>query len=111
MKSLSIACVAAVISTATLAAAPDMTIFSFETKLSQEECLALGAKAMRSSGLTKNFETVGQTVYGEVGDYTGAIRCMAAKGLVFIIVAGPGAGGPNGTAAINKKLEDAFVSP
>ena len=111
MKSLSLAFVAAVVSTAAFAAAPAMTIGSLETKLSQEDCLALGAKVMRGSGLTKNFETVGRTVYGETGDNTGAIRCMTSFGIVLFVVAGPTDKGANGTDAIEKKLKDAFGSP
>ena len=110
MKSLSLAFVAVVISTAAFAAAPAMTIGSLETNLSQEDCLALAAKVMRSSGLTKNFETVGSTVYGEAGNNTGAIRCMVSIGRVLFIVAGPTSERANGTVAIEKKLKDAFGS-
>jgi hypothetical protein len=108
MKSLSIAAVAAVVSTAALADAPAMTIGSLETALSQEDCLAKGSRVMKGAGLTENFEVVGRTVYGESGDYTAAIRCDSTKTIAFFVVAGPLS---KNTEEIHGKLKAAFGEP
>ena len=108
MKSLLLAAVAAVVSTAAFADAPAMTIGSLETVLSQEDCIAKGTSAMRGAGLTKNFEVVGRTVYGETGNYTAAIRCESAKTTAFFVVAGPAS---KNTEEIHAKLKAAFGTP
>jgi hypothetical protein len=105
MKSLSVAAAAVVVSTAALADAPAMTIGSLEMKLSQEDCLAKGTRVMKGAGLTKNFEVVGRTVYGETGNYTGAIRCDSTKTIAFFVVAGPAS---KNTEEIHGKLKAAF---
>ena len=105
MKSLSVAVAALMVSTAALAEAPAMTIGSLEMTLSQEDCLAKGTRVMKSSGLTKNFEVVGRTVYGETDNYTGAIRCDSAKTIAFFVVAGPAS---KDTEEIHGKLKTAF---
>jgi len=86
---------------------PAVTIGSLDTKMAQDDCMALGTKIMRSSGLTQNFEVVGKTVYGETEDYTGAIRCDAPHGIVVFFVAGPLS---KRTESIHQKLKDAFGS-
>jgi hypothetical protein len=105
MKSLSVAAAALVVSTAALAEAPAMTIGSLEMTLSQEDCLAKGTRVMKGAGLTKNFEVVGRTVYGETGNYTGAIRCDSAKTIAYFVVAGPAS---KDTEEIHAKLKTAF---
>ena len=108
MKSLSIAAVAAVVSTAALADAPAMTIGSLETALSQEDCIAKGTSVMKGAGLTQNFEVVGRTVYGETGNYTAAIRCETTKTVALFVVAGPLS---TKTEEIHGKLKEAFGAP
>jgi hypothetical protein len=108
MKSLSIAVVAAVVSTAALADAPAMTIGTLETALSQEDCIAKGTSIMKDAGLTQNFEVVGRTVYGETGNYTAAIRCDSTKTIAFFVVAGPLS---KNTEEIHGKLKAAFGAP
>jgi hypothetical protein len=108
MKSLPIAAVAAAVSTAALAAAPAMTIGSLEMTWSQEDCIAKGERVMKGAGLTQNYEVVGRTVYGETGDYTGAIRCDSTKTIAFFVVAGPSS---DKTEEIHGKLKTAFDAP
>ena len=73
--------------------APSMSTSWSDLTVSQAECISKGTKAMRGAGLTANFEVVGEnTIYGEVGDYTGAIRCAERKNIVIFIVAGPDVG-------------------
>ncbi|MGE0424592.1 MAG: hypothetical protein AB7O88_20200 [Reyranellaceae bacterium] len=69
--------------------APSMSTAWRSITLDQETCIAHAQNAMRGAGLTQNYETVGQSVYGEVPSYTGAIRCIASKGVAFFVVAGP----------------------
>ncbi len=82
-----------------------MTIGSLEMTLSQEDCIAKGTRAMKGAGLTQNFEVVGRTVYGETGNYTGAIRCDNGKTIAFFVVAGPLS---KNTEEIHGKLKTAF---
>ena len=70
--------------------APSMSTSWSDLTTSQAECIAKGSRAMRAAGLTQNFEVIGEnTIYGEVGDYTGAIRCAESKNIVIFIIAGP----------------------
>ena len=108
MKSLPIAALALVLSTAALAEAPAMTIGSIEMTLSQEDCIAKGTRAMKGAGLTQNFEVVGRTVYGETGNYTAAIRCDSTKTIAVFVVAGPAS---KNTEEIHGKLKAAFGEP
>jgi hypothetical protein len=105
VKSLLLAAVVTVLSTAALADAPAMTIGSLETALSQEDCIAKGTSAMKGAGLTQNFEVVGRTVYGETGNYTAAIRCESGKTTAIFVVAGPVS---KNTEEIHAKLKAAF---
>jgi hypothetical protein len=111
MKYLTIALAVTVVSTVDTANAQDggpaVSIGAIETKITKDDCAALAAKVMRSSGLTQNFDAQGQTVYGETDVYTGAIRCEAPNGLVVFFVAGPLS---KQTDSIYKKLETAFKS-
>lgn len=69
--------------------APSMSTSWRSISLDQASCIARAQTAMQSAGLTQNYETVGESVYGEVPSYTGAIRCIANKGVVYFVVAGP----------------------
>jgi hypothetical protein len=111
MKYLAIALIT-IVSTVTTANAqqdggPELTIGAIETTITKEDCIALAAKVIRSSGLTQNFDAQAKTVYGETNVYTGAIHCEAQKGLIVIIVAGPLA---KQTQAITTKLETALLA-
>ena len=109
MKSLPIVLVIAAASTAATARAPSMTVSWGETKLSQEDCVALAEKSMRAAGMTKAFEVLGaSTVYGESGDYTGAIRCVTAHEVVMFVIAGPES---DRTDELHKKIKDPFAAP
>jgi hypothetical protein len=108
MKSLLVAASALVVSTAALADAPAMTIGSLEMTLSQEDCIAKGTSVMKDAGLTKNFEVVGRTVYGETDDYTGAIRCDSTKTVAIFVVAGPLS---KRTEEVHGQLKTAFGAP
>ncbi len=69
--------------------APSMSTSWRSITIDQAACVARAQSAMQAAGLTQNYETVGESVYGEVPSYTGAIRCVATKGLVYFVVAGP----------------------
>jgi len=69
--------------------APSMSTSWRSVTVDQATCIARAQAAMQAAGLTQNYETVGESVYGEVTSYTGAIRCVANKGLVYFVVAGP----------------------
>lgn len=68
--------------------APALTTNWTSTTLSQSECLARAEQVMKEGGLTKNFEKVGQSVFGEVGDYTAQIRCITEKNVVIFAIVG-----------------------
>ena len=109
MKSLPIALLIAAASTAAIARAPSMTVSWTETKLSAEDCVALAEKSMRAAGMTRAFEILsGNTVYGESGDYTGAIRCVADHEVVMFVIAGPAA---DRTEELHKQIKDPFTAP
>jgi hypothetical protein len=74
--------------------APALTTNWTSTTLGQNECLARARQVMKDAGLTTNFETVGQSVFGEQGDYTAQIRCISEKNVVIF-------------AVIGRKLDDA----
>ncbi len=88
---LTIALIVGLTSTSAIeAAAPSMSTSWSDLNVPQAECVSKGTKAMRGAGLTENFEVVGDnTIYGESGDYTAAIRCAEGKTIVIFIVAGP----------------------
>jgi hypothetical protein len=58
------------------------------TRLTQQQCLNRAELAMRNSGFSQNFYTLETGVYGENGGYSGTVRCISSKGVVFFIVAG-----------------------
>ena len=59
-----------------------------DTFLSQNQCIKRAEFVMRRAGFSRNFQFVGQSVFGEAGDYAGAIRCIDSKDLVFFMVSG-----------------------
>lgn len=72
------------------AQAPSMSSAWLTIKLDQDECVRLGSEAMKSNGLTRAFEVLGNSsIYGEIDRYTGLVRCAADKEMVYFVVAGP----------------------
>jgi|GEM_PF-2160693 len=73
-----------------VAQAPSMSSAWLTIKLDQDACVKLGSEAMKSNGLTRAFEVLGNSsIYGEVGSYTGLVRCAADKEIAYFVVAGP----------------------
>ena len=52
-------------------------------------CIQRATAAIKGAGLTENFEIIQNTIYGDEGDYTGMIRCIAENKIAVIVVAGP----------------------
>jgi hypothetical protein len=84
---LTVAC--ALVAASAAAAAPAMSTIWQETSLDLADCVRQAETAMRDAGLTRNTQTLHESVYGEQGLYTGSIRCLSGKGVVFIVVSGP----------------------
>ena len=59
------------------------------TTLELSECLQRGEATLREAGMTRNLQVMQLTVYGELGDYTGSVRCVPGYKVVFFVVAGP----------------------
>jgi len=70
-------------------AAPAMSTIWQETPLDLDACVKQAELALHDAGMTKNEQTLHESVYGEEGLYTGSIRCLSGKNAVFIVVAGP----------------------
>jgi hypothetical protein len=70
-------------------AGPSMSSSWKSTELSERECLQHAERSVRDEGFNTRFEIVGQSVFGERGDYTVLVRCATSKGIVFFVVAGP----------------------
>jgi hypothetical protein len=70
-------------------AGPSMSTNWTATTLEQTECLRRAERVMRDAGLSRNFEIVGQSVFGQIDAYTAVVRCIADKGVVMFVVAGP----------------------
>jgi hypothetical protein len=72
-----------------VAAAPAINTFYIPHTFTHAQCMSFASTAMKAAGLTKQFEIVGATTFGEIGDYTGAVRCVDEKKIAIITVAGP----------------------
>ncbi|SRR5579885_1197404 len=70
-------------------AAPAMSTIWQETSLDLAACVKQAELALHDAGLTRNTQTLHESVYGEEGLYTASIRCLSGKSAVFIVVAGP----------------------
>jgi hypothetical protein len=70
-------------------AGPSMSTTWTATTLEQTECLGRAERVMHDAGLSRNFEIVGQSVFGQLDAYTAVVRCIADKGVVMFVVAGP----------------------
>ena len=86
---LLLALAAGLIATSIASAAPAMSTIWQETPLDLSACVKQAELALHDAGMTKNAQTLRESVYGELGVYTGSIRCLTGKGIVVIIVAGP----------------------
>ena len=78
-----------VVAPSTASAAPAMSTIWQETSLDLDACVKQAELALHDAGMTKNAQTLRESVYGEQGLYTGSIRCLSGKSIVFIVVAGP----------------------
>ncbi len=76
--------------------------------MSKADCIAKASAILRKGGLTTSFEVVDVNIFGEKGDYTGAIRCDANIPAVVFVVAGPES---DQTIKIEGELEAAFGEP
>jgi hypothetical protein len=74
---------------AVASAAPAMSTIWQETSLDLDACVKQAELALHDAGMTKNAQTLRESAYGEQGLYTGSIRCLSGKSIVFIVVAGP----------------------
>jgi hypothetical protein len=72
-----------------LQTAPALSTNWKDTDLAQDDCVARAEQVARDAGLTTKLEKVGQSIFGENGDYTGWVRCIADKNIVVFVVAGP----------------------
>jgi hypothetical protein len=70
-------------------AGPSMSTNWSATTLGQKECVQRAERVVRDAGMSKNFEIVGQSVFGEKDAYTAQVRCIADKGVVIFVIAGP----------------------
>jgi len=69
--------------------APAMTTNWVTVTVPQAECIARAETLMKEAGLTTNYEVVGQSVFGEQGDFTAQIRCITDKTIALFVVTGP----------------------
>ena len=77
------------IAPSTASAAPAMSTIWQETPLDLDACVKQAELALHDAGMTKNAQTLRESVYGDQGLYTASIRCLSGKNIVFIVVAGP----------------------
>ena len=75
--------------TSAASAAPAMSTIWQETPLDLSACVKQAELALHDAGMIKNAQTLHESVYGEQGPYTGSIRCLSGKGIVFMVVSGP----------------------
>jgi hypothetical protein len=69
--------------------APSLSSNWKSIELSQTDCMARGERLAKEAGLKSNFNIAGHSIFGESGDYTGWVRCIAEKGIVVIVITGP----------------------
>jgi hypothetical protein len=60
----------------------------FESTLSQERCFARAEQVLNQMGLG-TIERTRFSRFGQAGDYTMQVRCIAEKSMVLVITAGP----------------------
>jgi hypothetical protein len=88
-RSLSLGLALGLIAMTAASAAPAMSTIWQDTPLDLAACVKQAELALHDAGLTHNAQTLRESVYGEQGAYTGSIRCLTGKGIVFIVVSGP----------------------
>lgn len=72
------------------AAAPGMAVNWVEFSSDQDACVKQATNSLKRNDFGTRFEVINnRTLYGERGDYTAAVRCVADKSIVFVAVAGP----------------------
>jgi hypothetical protein len=69
-------------------AGPAIATDWFESTLTQETCFARAEQALNQMGLA-NIERTRFSRFGQAGDYTMQVRCVAEKNMVLVITAGP----------------------
>ena len=69
---------------------PIVSSFWANQNLSQKACIAKASVSVKATGFTKRFAVQNDKIFGVSGDNTntGAITCIASKGLVLFSVAG-----------------------
>jgi len=77
------------LATTAASAAPAMSTIWQDTPLDLAACVKQAELALRDAGMTQNAQTLRESVYGEQGAYTGSIRCLTGRGIVFMVVSGP----------------------
>jgi len=87
--SLSLGLAFGLLATAAASAAPAMSTIWQETPLDLAGCVKQAELALHDAGMTQNTQTLRESVYGEQGAYTGSVRCLTGKGVVFMVVSGP----------------------
>jgi hypothetical protein len=72
------------------AAAPSMAVNWVEISGDQDACMKQATNSVKRNNFGTRFEVLNnRTLYGERGDYTAAVRCVADKSIAFVAVAGP----------------------
>ena len=60
-----------------------------EVSMSKARCIQQATLAIKKAGFAENFEVAGESVFADQEDYSVLFRCVADKGLAYIVVAGP----------------------
>ncbi|MCW5748783.1 MAG: hypothetical protein KIT36_21520 [Alphaproteobacteria bacterium] len=71
-------------------AGPSMNTRWAVTSLPQAQCVEHARESLANAGFT-NIKNSAQSAFGEHGQYSMVVRCLADKQLVFFVVAGPAA--------------------
>jgi hypothetical protein len=80
----------AAVMTCGAANAPGMSVNWVEVTGDQDDCVKQATSSLKQNNFGTRFEVINnRTLYGERGDYTAAVRCVADKSVAFVAVAGP----------------------
>jgi hypothetical protein len=88
VRTLCFGIVAAAAVPAAAFAGPAIATDWFESTLSQDTCFARAEQALTTMGLN-TIERTRFSRFAQAGDYTMQVRCIAEKGMVLVITAGP----------------------
>ena len=81
---------AAAMPASTVIAGPSMSSAWLAITVDQDTCVRKASDTMKGQNFRTRFEVLGNSsIYGELTDYTGLIRCAAEKGIVYFVVSGP----------------------